>query len=113
MSTDSPVQLFFKNFEYSGAGSDLGSNVFTYGNTFKGQTRAHIRVYLKDDCGGLHPTKYGFSLKSSVWTDLLRKLGHLQLTKDPDAVLTVKKDMRFQLYRQLQSLYQCPETFST
>ncbi|GBN23747.1 hypothetical protein AVEN_224659-1 [Araneus ventricosus] len=70
----------------------FGGDVFTYVNTFKGQNSVHIRVYTKNDCGVLHPTKYGVSLKPSEWSDLLSKLCHLQHTKDPDAVLTIKKE---------------------
>ncbi|GBM26027.1 hypothetical protein AVEN_18777-1 [Araneus ventricosus] len=71
----------------------LGGDVYTYVNTFKGQTRVHIRVFSKDENGSLHPTKNGVSLKLLVWSDLLRKMCHFEPSKDPDAVLTVMKDV--------------------
>ncbi|GBN24858.1 hypothetical protein AVEN_161204-1 [Araneus ventricosus] len=71
----------------------LGGDVYTYVNTFKGQTRVHVRIFSKGENGCLHPTKNGVSLKLAIWSDLFRKMCHFEPCKDPDAVVTVMKDM--------------------
>ncbi|GBO23449.1 hypothetical protein AVEN_251370-1 [Araneus ventricosus] len=71
----------------------LGGDVYTYVNTFKGQTRVHMRVFSKDENSCLRPTKNGVSLKLAVWSELLRKMCHFEPCKDPDAVLSVMKDV--------------------
>ncbi|KAF8787925.1 hypothetical protein HNY73_009473 [Argiope bruennichi] len=41
----------------------LGDGLFVVVNSFQMETRVHIRVYVTDDNGFLHPTKEGVSLK--------------------------------------------------
>ncbi|KAF8789253.1 hypothetical protein HNY73_007202 [Argiope bruennichi] len=79
----------------------------------KPETRVHIRVYVTDDNGFLHPTKEGVSLKPEVWSSVLSTLRTFPALLDPDAVAVVKKDVcifnhsaNSQMYTQNQNILQ-------
>ena len=71
----------------------LGGENFVSVNHFLGQTRVHIRRYVRDDDGELHPTKDGVSLTPIVWHFLCAELRFICNDKSPEKMFVIKKDL--------------------
>lgn len=52
-----------------------GRGIYVCVNTFKGDTKIHIRKYSRNDSGRLHATKDGITLNPSEWQTFMDSLG--------------------------------------
>ncbi|GFS92166.1 PC4 domain-containing protein [Nephila pilipes] len=71
----------------------LGGLIFISVNTFQKQTRVHIRLYVKDDRGILHPTKDGVSMKPEVRSAFHSQLSGFRPYEKFESAFIVKKDI--------------------
>jgi hypothetical protein len=69
----------------------LGEDNFVSIVYFLGQTRIHIRRYVTDEDGFLHPTKDGVSLSTKVWHSFQQKIASFQFADQQ--LLVIEKDL--------------------
>ncbi|GFS88372.1 PC4 domain-containing protein [Nephila pilipes] len=72
---------------------NLGGLLFVSVNTFQKQICVHIRLYVKDDRGILHPTKDGVSMKPEVWRAFRGQLSSFRPYEKFESAFIVKKDI--------------------
>ncbi|GBN13807.1 hypothetical protein AVEN_253878-1 [Araneus ventricosus] len=94
-------------------------DVYTYLNTFKGQTRVHIRVFFQRRKWLLRSSQKWSLPELTDWSDLLCKMCHFEPCKDTHAVLTVRKDVclfdhtvNYRFCVSLQRLFQRKDLYS-
>ena len=51
-----------------------GRGIYVTVNTFKGETKIHVRKYTRGDSGQIHPTKNGITLNPAEWRIFLENV---------------------------------------